>query len=450
MSQFNTVGRSPSLGQLATQPAAKPESKAEPSGRLVPGKGSMRIEEAPGVAGKALGLREASAVPAAGGLPPLSPSDGQSLNLLVMALANAARTDKLTPARIERVVGEALKKVVNPARQAKQQPPLALDADTSAHLVRRLGRNARQFFSEAGRHDTEYRNYRAVVSWASARLTVDRNLLDFGMLRTAVMEGLPPGDGPFGDLERVGLRSGVESLVAASGAGVRGREEVFEDARDVLAAGGKGVHPGWLETAMYTLNAADRRGKAPADAKSSGTARGPAHPQAAQATTGAAGEEAAIRRAAEAMATPLRRQEQLMRAIFDRDPQASPEQYFAAFCGLGRGAAAAGRIEEEDAGPMMRLLVNHALKRGIHSVDDLPAMIAGLAEGLRSGFAGKGQAFLAKLNPQLVEAVLTAGGARLGPFGRELAQVSLGPGFPVEMGYRDALRSPLGPRSDTK
>lgn len=455
MSEFNPLGRFPSLRQVESPPAAKPESKAVPSGRLPPGKGSMRVEEAADVAGRDLGSRvatrhEAPAVPASGGLPPLAPGDGESLNLIVMALATAARTDKLTPARIERVVDETLKKVVNPGRQGKQRPALALDADTTAHLVRRLVRNARQFFGKAEQHDSDYRHYQAVVRWASARLIGDRNLLHFGMHRQAVLEGLPAGAGSFGDPERVGLRSGVEALVAASGGARRGRDEVFEDARDVLALAGPQAHPGWLETAMYALNTSDRRARASvsasSDAKYSTVEAGQAQTPATPPSDGLAGEDAAVRRALDAVAAPLRRQEQLIGALLEGNPQAAPEQLFGAFSGLGRGAVAAGLIDETDAAPLMRLLVHHALRRGVDSVDELPAMIAGLAEGLRAGFAGRSHGFIEKVNRQLAEAVMAAGGARLGPFSREIAQVSLDPGFVARMGYGDAVRSPLRPR----
>jgi len=466
MSEFNPLGRFPSLRQLESPPARPADSKATRTGPVAPGKGSLRDSPGTDGSGRDLGSRQvrqggaggaAGATVAALGLPALDPRDGESLNVLVMALAAGAKSGKLTAQKIERLVQQALAAQVHPQRAAKHLPPVALDAEMMAHLVRRVGRNARQFFNTGEPRLGDFHNYQAVMDWAAAGVLRSGSLMDYGMLRQAVLEGLPPGTGPFGPLQRGWLDTGIRTLLSAMDGAAREKDEVRDDVRDLLALAGADAHPGWLETAMIALTEGDRApaGQPAAEPAARASPRPAADTKHTPVTDEAIARQTALDRAdavraLEGLAKPLRRQEELVRAVLAWNPQATPQQLFGAMRGLGRGVLMAGLVGDEDLGAMMHVLVQRTLQRGVHSPDQLPSMIAGLGEGLRDAHPKKGKALGGHLTERLEDAVIRAGGKQLGPFAREIAHVSLRPGFAARQGYLAPPLQPAPPDRDGK
>lgn len=468
MSEFNPLGRFPSLRQVESPAAAPVETPSRPAGPVAPGRAALRDDADAGGSGRGLGSRvvqrgdAGAAAVARADLPALDPRDGESLNVLVMALAAAAKSGRLTDQKIGRLVEQVLATQVNPQRAVKQLPPLDLSADMLAHLVRRVGRNARQFFASAEPRLGDFQNYQAVMGWAASRVLASGGLLHYGMLRQALFDGLPAGSATFGPLERGWLDVGIRQLLAAMDGASRETDEVLADAADLLAHAGPDAHPAWLETAMIALTAGDRpaagsrstRTATPAPQKPAVDAKhvpaDEAYLSDADIARATARDTVKARHALEGLVQPQRRQEQLMRAVLAWNPQASPQQLFGAMRGVGRGVMLSGLVEDADLGAMMHALVHRALRRGVTSPDQLPAMIAGLAEGLRDAHPKKAKALGGKLNERLAAAVVAAGGKQLGPFAREIAQHSLKPDFAVREGYLDAMKPALRPRDDKK
>lgn len=437
MSEFNPLGRFPSLRQLDSPAEAGLDTKHGPGGPVEPGKGRLPASDPPPPRARELASRQVEALEFQAGeaeshLPPLAAADGQALNVLTMALARTAKTtpaDKFTTAKIEQVVTATLDQQINPKRQAQGLSALKLDDEAMAHLLRRLGRNAGQFFAGIQAFADERKNFGRTLRWAADALPVNGNSLNRGMLWRGVIEGLPAGTGLCGVVQRAQVQSGVAALVKASGGGARSHDSVFHDATAVLGAGGPGAHPAWLEAAVAGLNLSDR-------------------PPASAAAPGAGGADSkGGPSAVSSLMAPLRRQEQLMNAILAANPDSTPAQLFGAFRGLAQGAVTARLIDSStDLGALMRTLIRVGLRRGVDTTSQLPAMIGGLADGLRAALPRGHSGARIPLDQELVAAVEKEGAGKLKPLSLTYARECISHGFHSNLEHREALNFP-GPAS---